>query len=100
MALGQTAQAKQTAEVVLKSIERPTSAEELVWVLANRAEAQLLREDYAKAEQLYSKANPLADRRFRASMRRQVELLSAYAPTTSSMQAYWTPSKLDDVFGP
>jgi tetratricopeptide (TPR) repeat protein len=98
--LGKTEQAKQTAEAVLGSLEGPQRPEELPWIRATQADAQLILGNDNQAENLYRQAVAQADPRGRAAMRRQVELLLAYAPATSSMGSYWTPSKLDTVFGP
>jgi tetratricopeptide (TPR) repeat protein len=98
--LRQVPQAQQTAEAVLRSLEVPTPPHELPWVLATRADAQLILGNNAEAERLYQEAKALSDPRGRASMRRQVELLLAYASQDSTLAAYWTSQRVDSVFGP
>ncbi|MBI3467529.1 MAG: DUF4071 domain-containing protein [Planctomycetes bacterium] len=97
--LGKSEQARQTAEVVLSSFKGPQRAEELPWIRATQADAQLILGKDAEAEIFYRQAVAQADARGKASIRRQVELLLAYAPATSSMVSFWTTAKLDSVFG-
>jgi hypothetical protein len=97
---GKFEQAKQTAEALLQSLAGSPPAEELIWIRATQADAQVLLENHGEAERLYRLAKALSDPRDLAAMRRQLELLLAYAPLNSSLRAYWTPDRLDKVFGP
>jgi hypothetical protein len=97
-ALGRMDLATRVADEILRSLEGRPRTEELRWIRATQADAQLIRANNTEAERLYREAAALSDLRGRASMRRQVELLLAYAPQSSSLQAYWITAKLDDVF--
>jgi len=97
-ALGKMDLATRTAAEIVRSLEGPHPAEELGWIRATQADAQLLLGNNEEAERLYSQAKGLVGPRGVAGMRRQVELLRAYAPPSSSMQAHWTDAKLDAVF--
>jgi tetratricopeptide (TPR) repeat protein len=98
--LGKTEPARQSAEAVLQSLEGSAPPEELSWIRATQADARLLLENHPEAEALYRQAARLSDPQGRSSMRRQVELLAAYAPPASTMKPYWTEDKLDEIFGP
>jgi hypothetical protein len=98
--LGKTEPARQVAEAVLRSLEGPAPPEELGWVRATQADARLLLENHPEAEALYRQSARLSDPQGRASMRRQVELLAAYAPPASTLKSYWTEDKLDEIFRP
>ena len=99
-ALGDVESARKAALAVLSSLDGPTPAQEQVWVRATLADARLLLDEHEKAEQLYRQARSLASPRGVATMLRQVKVLLAYAPDTSEMKAYWTPTRIDAVFGP
>jgi hypothetical protein len=98
--LGKTDEARQTAEAVLRSLAGLAPAGELGWIRATQADAQLILGNHSEAERLYLQAKELVGPRGAASMRRQVEILLAYAPPSSPTTAYWTQTKLDDVFNP
>lgn len=91
-------EAKQTAAAVLSSLKELQRAEEFPWIRATEADAHLIRENHTEGERLYREAVAQSDARGKASMRRQIELLLAFASPTSPLVAYWTAAKLDDVF--
>jgi hypothetical protein len=101
--LGKIDQARRTAEAVLRSLEGPTRPEELFWVRATQGDAHLLLGNDVEAENFYRQAVTQSDNavgyRTRAAMRRQFELLLAFAPSGSAMIDYWTRAKRDEVFG-
>jgi hypothetical protein len=105
--LGQRELARKTAEAVQKALaSKAAGRQEFIWIWATQAEAALLlgnfRPDYrpeercAEAERLYRLAVDDCPPQAVNTMRRQVELIAAYA--TTEVQSYWTPAKLDEVF--
>jgi hypothetical protein len=97
-----------TVEAVGRDLERDHHRDELVWVWATQAEAQLLLagdlldsralELCKESEDLYRQAVDDCPEHALETMRRQAELILAYA--IPEIQAYWTRDRLDDVFKP
>jgi hypothetical protein len=98
--LGRTDEARQTAESVLRSLAGSPPAGELGWILATQADAQLILGNHPEAERLYQQARKQVGPRGTASMRRQVEILLAYAAQSPKMIEYWNTAKLNEVFNP
>ena len=106
--LGQKEQARKTTEAVLSKLEAEHHRDELVWVWATQAEAQLLLASYPpgsktlelcrEAENLYRQAVDDCPEHAVQTMRRQAELIAAYA--IPEIQQYWTKARLEDVFKP
>jgi hypothetical protein len=106
--LGRKELARKTVEAVRRDLEREQHRDELVWVWATQAEAQLLLasdppdsralELCEESEDLYRQAVDDCPEHALETMRRQSELILAYA--IPEVQAYWTKAKLDDVFKP
>lgn len=97
--LGDGQTAKDIAMNVLSSLDQEGIADDPVWVLATRAEAEVLRDNHKDAERLYRSAvsqNNCMPQNKKA-MSRQIELILRFADDNA--RNYWTSDRLHDVFG-